>query len=100
MESGNHFKNGATLKSHTSRRNFNVNRLLLILVALISGLTFSCKEGDGKPWSGKIESYGYDLSMNAESKSITFTTVDDGCDRPQQALTTPSVSATKNGNRI
>jgi len=42
MESGDHFKNGASLKSHTSRRNFFSKCRMLIAVGLITFFCISC----------------------------------------------------------
>ena len=54
MESGNHFKNGASLKSHTSKRNFLKN--VLVIIMMISALpAFAQFGGTMKPEKKKKE---------------------------------------------
>jgi hypothetical protein len=70
METGNHFKNGAILKSQTSRENFSAKTLLCILfAALIAGgfvLFSACGEDEktSPPVSVTVSGTVYDANNN------------------------------------
>jgi hypothetical protein len=86
MESGDHFKNGASLKSHTSKRNLK----LAVLLAFATGVSIfsSCEEKDNEEtsdyspdsientcWSGNNpKRYDLSLGLSFESNGEVYIT--------------------------